>query len=290
MAAGLVRAVYMVSAGAIGAYVFQNAETVSEVFGEVSRAVVHALSKPNSAKSSERSSSSEKDGTVAMLTQQVDQLTRELRRLASRSNERQITYIGAQEGTSAGARVIQLCVLVGGSYVYLRLRGYTLQDFMYVTRASLHSTVEAVNTSLESVKGKLQVVRAEIEKRIHELSNKHDQNTAAIRSQLDTQIAYVNTQIAELGDAQGYANQGIYLLTRVVAETMAGSNSRAAKELEAFAQSRPALVFDNGLRSVVSMSDADAEEGSGVLAQRHNVLRGNIENGSYQGTGLSSLS
>uniref|UniRef100_A0A061RWC3 DUF1664 domain-containing protein n=1 Tax=Tetraselmis sp. GSL018 TaxID=582737 RepID=A0A061RWC3_9CHLO len=272
MAAALLRGVYMLTVGAAGAYVFQNAEKVNEVLSEVSRAVVHTLSKPSSWKLQE-GASQDPNGAVAVLSRQVDDLTRELRRLASQNPSREITFVHPQQ-QSAGARAVQLSVLVGGSYLVLRLRGYSLRDFMYVTRASLNQSISSVNSGLDGLKSRLQAVRSQVEQQLRALSEKHDQTASEIKGQIRNEISMVQAQISEIGDAQSYANQGIFLLSRVVAEVLGPSNSSAARELEAFARTRPSLISGqpNGLRALV-LDDANEADLSAVLVHGPSVRR-----------------
>jgi len=262
----------MLTVGAAGAYVFQNAEKVNEVLSEVSRAVVHTLSKPSSWKLQE-GASQDPNGAVAVLSRQVDDLTRELRRLASQNPSREITFVHPQQ-QSAGARAVQLSVLVGGSYLVLRLRGYSLRDFMYVTRASLNQSISSVNSGLDGLKSRLQAVRSQVEQQLRALSEKHDQTASEIKGQIRNEISMVQAQISEIGDAQSYANQGIFLLSRVVAEVLGPSNSSAARELEAFARTRPSLISGqpNGLRALV-LDDANEADLSAVLVHGPSVRR-----------------
>mmetsp|Transcript_38150 Transcript_38150/g.97548 ORF Transcript_38150/g.97548 Transcript_38150/m.97548 type:complete len:289 (-) Transcript_38150:213-1079(-) len=262
--AAAARGISIAFAGAAGAALFSSAETVAELFREVSRTVVHTLSKPRGGAQDDST-----EGTVAILTQQIDQLSRELRRLAGgHGREVRIVHEG---GTSTGARVVQLSVALGGGYLYMRLRGYTISDFMYVTRASMTRSIDGVSQGIDMLKGRLQGIRAHMQEQLDTLTRKHDESTAEIKGQISDDISLVQSQIAELGNAQGYANQGIYLLSRAVAELTGNANSKAVRELEAFARTRPTLSCtyrSNGLRSLVG---DEAEEQSGVVAQRTSI-------------------
>mmetsp|Transcript_33833 Transcript_33833/g.60448 ORF Transcript_33833/g.60448 Transcript_33833/m.60448 type:complete len:286 (-) Transcript_33833:146-1003(-) len=263
-AAAATRGVTIAFAGAAGAALFSYAETVSELAREVSRTVVHTLSKP---KGSGQDDSSD-GGTVALLTQQIDQLSKELRRIAGgQGREVRIVHEG---GATTGARIIQLGVVAGGGYVYMRLRGYNFSDFMYVTRASLTKSIDGVSQGIDMLKGRLQGIRAHMQQQLDSLTRKHDESTAEIKEQITSDISLVQSQIAELGSAQGYANQGIYLLSRAVAELTGNANSKAVRELEAFTRTRPSVTYayqSNGLRSVMGLTDGEDGQ-SGVVAQR----------------------
>ena len=73
----------------------------------------------------------------------IDRLVKLVERLAS--SDRGVTVVTDRSSSSPSSTAVTLLVLLGaGGYAVSRLQGFTLADWMYVTRAGLKSSLAHV--------------------------------------------------------------------------------------------------------------------------------------------------
>lgn len=212
------------------------------------------------------SASSSNSQEIAELHKLVEQLARDV------NSKQQVTVVHA-----GGERASNYLLLsVGGlgvvAVLYLRLvKGWTISDFMWVTRRSLRQGFQQVNSGLEGLSARMADIKAKLQARIAELTRKQDETIVA-QAQLKAQLKRVGDDVevtrgqvgqihglvldmeasmSEVGANQRLANQGIYVLCKAVGELMQGSNISSKTELLEFTQQHP--VWASGSRNVAGL-------------------------------------
>lgn len=163
----------------------------------------------------------------------MNQLTQEIRSLAL-SPQTGLTVIqgGSGSGVSITTLFFPATVLGALSYGWMKWRGYTFTDFMYVTRKSMNDAVASMGKQLENVSASLLSTRKHMNQRLDTVDTKLDDSihiTGLIKDQVEDvkgtvgrssrEIENVNMKLEGLGlkitevrDSQNFANQGISLL------------------------------------------------------------------------------
>eukprot|EP00884_Botryococcus_braunii_P017000 jgi/Botrbrau1/3984/Bobra.0365s0056.1 len=184
----------------------------------------------------------------------LDQLRRLVEQLARDVNTPRggVTIVQQPHGRGTGF-VLYAVAVAGAGVLYLRIwRGWKFTDMMYVTRSSLNSSLGRVTAGVEGLSQRLQNVKAFLQQQVEAVSKKQDETIAAqqvMQRKLETvgtdvegareQVAGVHASVMELEGTLGelnqqqlVANDGIYLLCRVVGDLMSRAGHRGGAMLE----------------------------------------------------------
>lgn len=222
------------------------------------------------------SSTAVRDRDVDALYKMVEQLSRDVNRRPAG-----VTVV---HGSSGGYSILfYTSAAAGAGLLYLRfVKGWTLQDLMYVTRASLKNSINQVTSGLEGLSSRLVNIKNLLQQQIESLSSKQDEAMATqqeIIGQLNDVGRDVEGTRGEVGmvreavdDIQGhldeiaqqtaYTNQGIYLLCSVIGEIVQTSGQRigSVRQLQQYVQqSPPATRLQNiqGLEALLATAEDD---------------------------------
>jgi hypothetical protein len=166
------------------------------------------------------------------LSLQVKRLAQELRSLASSSRTVTVVQGGNGSGVSFTTFVLPAAVVGAVGYGYMKWKGFSFGDVMYVTRRGMNSAVEQMGKQLEHVSAALSSTRKHVNQRLDTVSGKLDDSvamTGLIKDQVEEVKSTVGRSIYEIGnvnqkmeglglkideiqESQSFANQGIYLL------------------------------------------------------------------------------
>lgn len=132
------------------------------------------------------------------LLAQLGRLKQELSHLASERSS--VTIVSAGSSSSGVAISVGVPVLVIGAtgYGYMRLRGLSLSDLMYVTRHSMSSAISTVSKQLEQVTTALTATKRHLNTRIDKLSINLDQNKE-LQVELKDEVGCLRDDIARYG-------------------------------------------------------------------------------------------
>lgn len=240
------RALVGAAVGASGATAYYSLPDLQHVI----RTVVAAPARPGPG--------SEVEGLQKM----VEQLAREIRRGSS------VTIVNPNGSTtriSASTLSVLLLLLAGVGYMRF-FKGWQLTDLLYVTRGSLRNMEEKVQGGLAELQNRVALMRRYIADQVDKLTAKQDAAMAA-QEQLKEQLGDVGREVEgtrdqvlqvhdavrslegnldELNGGLQYANQGIYVLCKVLGEMMQGGGVNkhrgALKELQEYIKNPPVLA------------------------------------------------
>lgn len=216
-----------------------------------------------------------------------DELKKLVQQMSTEMGRRQqgITIVSSDHSSGRSAGFYLGVVAIGG-VLYLRVfRGWKLGDMMYVTRASLDSSVGKLSEGLTSLSEKLASARTYLQAQIRTLTTKQDQ-AMTVQSAMQDHLNVVGRDVEEarcdiaemhgtvreldgsmnhLSISQQYANRGIYVLCKVVGDMIKGPSNgvgmrKSAEELQHFVLNPPSLSQRPiaGLEGLLEEPDAAA--------------------------------
>eukprot|EP00850_Spirogloea_muscicola_P000491 SM000002S05571 [mRNA] locus=s2:949956:953000:- [translate_table: standard] len=229
------RVLLLLGAGLGGSLLLNNVH-LRDLLADLSRVLSKHL------REKEEAGESAFDSTTAALTAQVRRLTAELRQLAS-SSSRPITVVTNQgRSVSVASYMVPAAVVGLAGYGYVRWKGWSVGDFMYVTKQGMNSAVASVTKQLETVSAALAAAKRQISRRLDGVTKSLEDQSEATRA-LKGEVENVGTRIGLLGEdvetvqnmvqglevkidtiesKQDFANQGIVLLCRFVMQSLEG--------------------------------------------------------------------
>ncbi|PWA90892.1 hypothetical protein CTI12_AA096010 [Artemisia annua] len=171
---------------------------------------------------------------------QVRRLAMEVRQMAS---SRQITVLNGGSGGTAQSLVVPAAALGVVGYGYMRWKGLSFSDLMYVTKQNMTNAVSNLTKHLEQVSDAVAAAKKHLTQRIENLDGKMDQQveiSKLIRSEVNdarediSQIGYdldslnqlvsgLNGKIMTLEEKQDLTNLGVwYLCNKADGNKMSG--------------------------------------------------------------------
>ena len=220
----------------------------------------------------------------AALSLQVKRLAQELRSLASSSRTVTVVQAGnGGSGVSFTTYVLPAAVVGAVTYGYMKWKGFSFGDIMYVTRKGMNNAVEQMGKQLEHVSAALTSTRKHMNLRLDTVSSKLDDSvviTGLIKNQVEEvkdtvgrsiyEIENVNHKMEGLGlkideiqDSQSIANQGIYLLIEWVHRSFPNQHPELAQSFNSWylkasnmekSSAFPGLITSPGLKQFFSQS------------------------------------
>ncbi|KAH7289204.1 hypothetical protein KP509_31G063400 [Ceratopteris richardii] len=126
-----------------------------------------------------------------------------LAQLISLASERSPSVTIISEGSRSNGSVFSLTLpallLIGGTgYAYIRWKGLSLSDFMFVTRRSMSNAVSCVSKQLEQVSAALQASKRHLASRLQRLSGTLDQ-TMELQAVLKNEVSEVRIEVKQYG-------------------------------------------------------------------------------------------
>eukprot|EP00898_Chlorokybus_atmophyticus_P003855 jgi/Chlat1/4470/Chrsp29S04568 len=243
-------------------------------------AAVRHLARSKYESGATRSGESIATKTIDALAQQVERLQLEMRNMLNTS--RSITVVNGQ---SRGFAIISVPTVVALAVVgYMRWKGYSLGDVMYVTRTHFKAALVSVNSSLEALTTRLNTVRQQLAARLEHLSKRLDSSIemqCEIKGEVSETKQRVENMAKDLGNVgldietvrqlvkslehklgnvdlkQDWANQGISFLCQVASDRVEGSAALQAfphLQLEGSAQQwaqASSVTTCQGLKSIL---------------------------------------
>jgi len=162
-------------------------------------------------------------GEMNRMQKNIDELQSAL--LKSLHDKQQPTVIYAGGGRSGWSTTAGFVVIIGGVAVYLRfVKGWSLGDFMYVTKASLQNFKDSMQEGVTKLNEQLREATEDLIDKLRNVTSKQDdmlEQQAAMDEQLrlvgdDVHGVHHNVQL--LQDQVGYSNQAITLLCGALSE------------------------------------------------------------------------
>ncbi|KAK9840804.1 hypothetical protein WJX81_005840 [Elliptochloris bilobata] len=184
---------------------------------------------------------------------ELDSLYKLVEQLARDVQRQQGVTISMSHSRTGGTVVLYSLAAGGTLIIYLRFFcGWRLGDLMYVTRASLSRSLTSVTSGVEGLTQRLAGVKAYLQQQVEHLRAKQDatilaqeelkeavgrvgsdvDDTRARVSEVHNCVRELEGNLEDISLNQQYANDGIYLLCRVVGDLMKGAGHRAASAVE----------------------------------------------------------
>lgn len=129
------------------------------------------------------------------------QLTRLKQELSNLSSERASVTIVSGSSNSSGFVVsvgVPALAISAAGYGYMRWRGLSFSDLMYVTRHSMSEAIATVSKQLEQVTSALSVTRRHLNTRIDKLSSNLDENKE-LQGELKDEVGNLRGDVARYG-------------------------------------------------------------------------------------------
>ncbi|MCO5610366.1 hypothetical protein L7F22_064602 [Adiantum nelumboides] len=243
------------------------------------------------------------------LLAQLNRLRQELNSLASERSS-SITVVSGSSRTNGSIFSYAVPALVIGvtGYGYMRWKGITFSDFMYVTRRRMSDAVSSVSKQLEQVSTALQATKRHLTSRLERLSGNLDQNME-LQEELKNEVSLVRGDVEKYGleietvqrlvqtlgvkidtieNKQDMANMGVIYLCNFVEKTQISQPPEAVQGLH-----KPRL--ERGRASTGSIGFKDLQSISNALesGDAHTespASRGNSEIATISSTKSSSPS
>lgn len=132
------------------------------------------------------------------LLAQLSRLKQELSHLAS--ERASVTIVTGNSSSSGVAISVGVPALVIGAtgYGYMRWRGISLSDLMYVTRHSMSNAISTVSKQLEQVTTALTATKRHLNTRINTLSSNLDENKE-LQGELKDKVGSLHGDVARYG-------------------------------------------------------------------------------------------
>lgn len=131
------------------------------------------------------------------LLAQLSRLKQELSHLASERASVTIVTGSSSSGVAISVGVPALVIGATG-YGYMRWRGISLSDLMYVTRHSMSNAISTVSKQLEQVTTALTATKRHLNTRIDKLSSNLDQNKE-LQGELKDEVGSLRGDVARYG-------------------------------------------------------------------------------------------
>ncbi|CAN6442313.1 unnamed protein product [Victoria cruziana] len=223
---GLTKILILVGAGYSGAIVLRNGKLL-DVVGDL-QTLLKGFDK------SDGSSNGESDYSEAIASQ-VRRLAMEVRQLAS---ARQITVVNGDSGQmgNVASFLVPAAALGALGYGYMKWKGLSFSDLMYVTKRNMANAVTSMTKHLEQVSAALAATKRHLTQRIENLDGKLDEQKELTKL-LKNEVTEVRQDISQIGidldvlqkmvcgldgkigaleDKQDFANAGVWYLCQFV--------------------------------------------------------------------------
>ncbi|MCO5554550.1 hypothetical protein L7F22_008080 [Adiantum nelumboides] len=180
----------IVGAGVAGSILVQNG-SLTDLLDDSYKVLVKHLKNDN-----EHGKQSSVDSN---LLAQLNRLRQELNSLASERSS-SITVVSGSSRTNGSIFSYAVPALLIGvtGYGYMRWKGITFSDFMYVTRRSMSDAVSSVSKQLEQVSTALQATKRHLTSRLERLSGNLDQNME-LQEELKNEVSLVRGDVEKYG-------------------------------------------------------------------------------------------
>ncbi|MQL79195.1 hypothetical protein Taro_011633, partial [Colocasia esculenta] len=184
---GLSKVLILIGAGYTGSIVLRNGK-LSDILGDL-QALIKGLE--------DSKDSSHNDAESSLLANQLERLTREVQRMAS---SRPITVLnGNSSQGNVSSLIVPLASMGALGYGYLWWKGYSLSDFMYVTKRSMANAVSNLTKHLEQVSSALAAAKRHLTQRIENLDGKVDEQNAKLK-EIKHEVIDVNGKLGKIGN------------------------------------------------------------------------------------------
>ncbi|KAL3830706.1 hypothetical protein ACJIZ3_019508 [Penstemon smallii] len=218
---------------------------------------------------------------AALLATQVRQLAREIKEL---SISRPVTIFN---GSSSSAGSYSSYILPGAAigamgYCYMRWKGWSLSDVMYVTKHNMANAVESVSKQLENVSEALASTKRHLTKRLENLDWKMDEQRE-ISKLIANDVNEVRTDLNQIGfdiglihqmvsglegkielleSKQDMTNSGLWYLCQAAESIKDGPSSKIIQDFGAKLtnHSTPLLKEEKGLQFIVGTDESSTKD------------------------------
>lgn len=277
---GFSKIVILIGAGYTGTLLMQNGK-LSDVLAEL-----QALVKGYEGKRGD----GENDHADAIAAQ-VRRLAMEVRQMAS---SRQITVLNGGSGGTATNLVVPAAALGVVGYGYMRWKGLSFSDLMYVTKQNMTNAVSNLTKHLEQVSDAVAAAKKHLTQRIENLDGKMDQQveiSKLIRSEVNdarediSQIGYdldslnqlvsgLNGKIMTLEEKQDLTNLGVwYLCNKADGNKMSGKAQEqfrlAGKSFTGYRPSSAGSLNLEGVKYIAENLDPEDNQSRMLLTRKN---------------------
>ncbi|KAM7490070.1 hypothetical protein LguiA_032991 [Lonicera macranthoides] len=129
------------------------------------------------------------------IASQVRRLAMEVRQLAS---ARQITVLNGSSGQMGKSLIVPTAVLGALGYGYMKWKGISFSDLMYVTKKNMATAVSNLTKHLEHVSDALAATKKHLTQRIENLDGKMDQQVE-ISKLIKSEVTDVRADLSTIG-------------------------------------------------------------------------------------------
>lgn len=224
----------LIGAGVTGTYIVNNTH-LSELLSDLTKVFSKHL------KDSNDGAGGDVDGNAAALSAQVRRLTQELKYLSSMQS-RPIVVNSSSDTRSVFSTLLPVAGLGALGYAYMKWKGISFGDLMYVTRRGMNMAVDNFNKQMEGLTTALANAKKQLSLRLDSVS-KTVNETAALTGIVKDELLETKSHLGLVGDnvgllqndmvdvkeslsslesKQDFANQGIVLLCRFVVDGIQG--------------------------------------------------------------------
>ncbi|KAK9079581.1 hypothetical protein SSX86_001254 [Deinandra increscens subsp. villosa] len=179
---GFSKIIILVGAGYTSTLLLNNGK-LSDLLGELKNLV-------------KRCEGEEGEGDYAdAIANQVRRLAMEVRQLAS---ARQINVLNGGSSVDVTSLVVPTAALGTVGYGYMRWKGLSFSDLMYVTKSNITNAVSSLKNNLEQVSDAIATAKKHLTQRIENLDGKLDEQVEISKS-VKNEVADVHDNLYQLG-------------------------------------------------------------------------------------------
>ncbi|KAH7289201.1 hypothetical protein KP509_31G063100 [Ceratopteris richardii] len=212
------------------------------------------------------------------LLAQLNLLRQDLNSLASeRSPSVTIISGGSRSNGSVFSLTFPALLLIGGTgYAYMRWKGLSLSNFMFVTRRSMSIAVSSVSKQLEQLSAALHASKRHLTSRLERLSGTLDQNME-LQAELKNEVSEVRIEVKQYGleietvqrlveslgmkidtieSKQDFANRGVVYLCNFIEKLQTSSSREVIHGLQKPLLESGGIDRRIGFKDLQSISDA----------------------------------
>ncbi|GMH78791.1 hypothetical protein TL16_g07937 [Triparma laevis f. inornata] len=196
------------------------------------------------------------DGTISLLSRRVDELQRAMAASARQQGSTIVVHGNDSNSKLPSLMTVSvICIASAAGYAWMRFRGLSFDDVMFVTTKTFNEGLDIVGKSLESVSEQVKRVHnklsgqvQEVDDKVKGVDEKVERNleiSRAIKFELDEALE----RLKDGDERQDYIQRGIHLLCSVVGDAV-GTNTAMGRKLLTFNKERtmggPDSAIGNG--------------------------------------------
>lgn len=171
----------------------------------------------------------------AELEETLNRIDQKLEQQNTQSNKHEIIYVGGSSSSLTSTLLsptvlIPLAGVSAASYTYLVwYKGYRLSDLYFASQKSLAEATNTLKDKIGKVTKLVNKVSKGLQEQIEKVKDSLSEELSTAKEELSTELhektGELSNQLTKVNENQAFGNRGIYLLCKVLLNSIAGGRS-----------------------------------------------------------------